>query len=198
MKKSNFILVLMVVTVWMGCEKDITYQFQDKPQKVDCPDLDKSLMHEALYSFQEDIGDHYNRYTDHKKGSSLYYMEGYAQYVYFGFSGSAPYGEIVSDHSLAILEKLRKESDLWTLQQGMYRLNYHGDYVNCLFHSIQDEELRNKIISLKEVNYLTPQIIAETMRVNVIRVIQDPYLAMYMALDAYYQPLMNRKFSKNE
>lgn len=198
MKKSKFILVLIGITVLTGCEKDLAYQFQDKPQKVDCPGLDKSLMHEALYSFQEDIGAHYNRYTDHKKGSSLYYMEGYAQYVYFGFSGTAPYDEIVSDHSLAILERLRKESDLWTLKQGMYQLNYHSDYVKCLFNSIQDDELRTKIISLKEVNYLTPQIIAETMRVQVILVVQDPYLAMYMALDAYYQPLMNRKFSKSE
>ncbi len=176
----------------------MTYKYQDKPQKVDCPGPDKFLMHEALYSFQEDIGVHYNKYTDYKKGSSLFYMEGYSQFVYFGFSGTAPFSEIVSAHSLEILERLRKETDLWTSKQGMLSLNYNGEYVSCLINSIQDEALRNKINSLKEVNYLTPQIIAETMRINVIRVVQDPYLAMYMALDAYYQPLINRNISKTE
>lgn len=198
MRKNNFILLLSAVFVMMGCEKPMEYKFQDKPQKVDCPGLDKSLMHEALYSFQEDIGAHYNLYTDYKKGSSTYYMEGYAQYVYFGFSGSAPYGEIVSSHSLYILDRLRDEPDLWTSKQGMVNLNYNSDYVSCLFSSILDEELRNKMLSLKDVGYLTPQIIAETMRVNVIQVVQDPYLAMYMALDSFYQPLMNRNFIKSE
>jgi hypothetical protein len=198
MKKNRYITLLSLFILFVGCEKPIPYKFQDKPQKVDCPGLDKSLMHEALYSFQEDIGAHYNKYTDNKKGGSLYYMEGYAQYVYFGFIGTAPYGEIVSDHSLEILEKLRKEPDLWADKEGMLSLNYQGDYVSCLINSIQDDELREKMMNLREVNYLSPQIIAETMRINVIRVVQDPYLAMYMALDAFYQPLINRNFSKSK
>jgi hypothetical protein len=198
MKKNNLIILFAVVAIVIGCEQPMTYKFQDKPQKVDCPGMDKSLMHEALYSFQEDIGVHYNQYTDNRKGTSLYYMEGYAQYVFFGFSGSAPYGEIVSNHSLDILDKLRNETDLWTSKQGMLSLNYNSDYVSCLINSIEDKALREKLINLRDVNYLTPQVIAETMRVNVIRVVEDPYLAMYMALDAYYQPLMNRNFSKSE
>lgn len=198
MKNHKYIPLLLVLIFLAGCEKPMAYKFQDKPQKVDCPGLDKSLMHEALYSFQEDIGAHYNKYTDNKKGSSLYYMEGYAQYVYFGFSGSAPYSEIVSDHSLEILDKLRNEQDLWTSKEGIISLNYKGDFVNCLINSIEDDELRDKMINLREVNYLSPQIIAETMRVNVIRVVQDPYLAMYMALDAYYQPLINQNISKSK
>lgn len=195
MKLIKRITLFIGIILFIGCEKPLDYKFQDKPQKVECPGIDKSLMHEALYSFQEDLGAQYNDYTDYKKGGTQYYMEGYAQFVFFGFSGTAPYQKMVSPHSLDILKELQNERDLWTSKNGKIALNYSSDYVSCLLTSIANEELREKLNSLKEVDYLTPQIIAETMRINVIEVVQDPYLAMYMALDAYYQPLMNIEFT---
>ena len=192
MRNNLFIGSLLSLLLLSGCKQTVPFNYQDREQKVDCPeDSNKDLMHEALYSFQEDLGVFYNEFTDFKVGSSSYYMEGYRQYVYFGFSGTAAFKDIVSQHSLDVLELLKNVPDLWIQEEGEFKLNYRSNYVACLFDNIQNEDLKLKFNSLLEVNYLNPKIIAETMRVNVIEVIQDPYLAMYMALDSYYVYLMN-------
>jgi len=179
----------------MACEKPLEYRYQDKPQSVDCPGADKELTHEALYSFMEDIGAYYNQYTDLRPGTYSYYLEAYSQFVFFGFSGGARYQEIVSDHSLRILEKLREIPGLFILKEERWALNYDHEFVDCILNSIQDEDMRTQLASLRKVNYLSPSIIAEVMRVNVLKVPQDPYLAMYMALDSYYQYLADLNLS---
>lgn len=181
--------LLIMVFLLAGCKNSIEYKYLDKPQTVDCPGIDSQLMHEALYSFQEDIGSFYNQYTDYKQGTSSFYMEAYMQYVFFGFSGGARYQEIVSDHSLEILNALKEVPGLFIQKEGSLELNYEHEYIECLFSSIEDEDLRTQFASMQAVNYFSPQIVAELMRVNVLKVIQDPYLAMYMSLDAYYQYL---------
>ncbi len=55
-----------------------------------------------------------------------------------------------------------------------------------------DDDLRVSLQNLRQAKSLTPELIAETMRINFQKVIADPNLAMYMALDGYYQPLINR------
>ena len=54
MKKNNIVILIVLATFFMSCEEPLEYKFQDKPQLVECPGADKALMHEALYSFQED------------------------------------------------------------------------------------------------------------------------------------------------
>ena len=187
--KHKIISLLILALSFAGCEESIEYKYLDKPQSVNCPGIDSQLMHEALYSFQEDIAAFYNEHTDYRQGTKSYYMEAYMQYVFFGFSGGARFQEIVSDHSLKILEKLREVPGLFIQKEGRWELNYEHEYVQCLFTSIEDEDLRTQFDSMLKVDYLTPQIIADLMRVNVQKIIQDPYLAMYMSLDAYYQYL---------
>lgn len=187
--KHNIIYLLILALSFAGCEESIEYKYLDKPQAVNCPGIDSQLMHEALYSFQEDIAVFYNENTDYRQGTKSYYMEAYMQYVFFGFSGGARFHEIVSDHSLKILEKLREVPGLFIQKEGRWELNYEHEYVQCLFTSIEDEDLRTQFNSMLKVDYLTPEIIADLMRINVQKIIQDPYLAMYMSLDAYYQYL---------
>lgn len=191
MKKSNYLLLAALFTLLTSCEKPLEYKFQDKPQLVECPGADKALMHEALYSFQEDIGAYYNKYTDLKVGSSSYYVEAYKQFVYFGFSGEAKFDEIVSPHSLQVLEKLRKIDGLWNVGNSKSNLNYHHEFIDCLFQNIADEDMKTRLLSLREVEYLSPYMVAEPMRSEVLKVVGDSHLAMYMMLDAYYQYLIN-------
>lgn len=187
--KHKFVLLAIITLVFMGCKQPMDYKYQDKPQTVDCPGLDKNLMHEALYSFQEDIAAYYNQYTDYRPGTKSYYIEAYSQYVFFGFSGGARFQEIVSNHSLKLLEELKKQPGLFIEKEGRLELNYDHEYVDCLFNSISDEDLRTQFAAMRKVDYLSPQIVAELMRINVLKITQDPYLAMYMCLDAYYQYL---------
>ena len=186
---------MVLILPFIGCDKALEYRYQDKPQPIDCPGADKILMHEALYSFQEDIGAYYNQHTDFRKGTNSYYLEAYSQFVYFGFSGGARFQEIASDHSLMVLEKLREVPDLFVQKEGRWSLNYDHEFVDCILNSVQDDDLRTQLASLRKVNYLSPNVIAELMRINVLKVPQDPYLAMYMALDSYYQYLADMDLS---
>jgi hypothetical protein len=192
MKRLNFLFYLLFALMLSGCQPGITYQYQNLPQQVTCQDLDQELMHEAIYSFQEDIGRYYNQYTDHQKGSKSYYIEAYAQFVFYGFSGTAAYYDIASTHSQEILAALIQEKDLWVITDDQYKINYDHPYLVCLLENIKADELRVPLQNLSATGSLSPELIAETMRVNFRQIISDPYLAMYMALDAYYQPLRNK------
>ncbi len=194
MRKSSFLVILLLALVTLGCEEKLEFKYQDKPQLVECPGVDKALIHEALYSFQEDIGVFYNKFTDHRYGTSTYYVEAYRQFVYFGFSGEANFAEIVSEHSLKVLKELKKIDGLWTSGNEDTNLNYDHEFVKCLFNNVEDEDMRQRLHSLIEVNYLSPQMVAEPMRVEVLKIIGDEHLAMYMMLDAYYQYLINFDF----
>ncbi|MEZ4779052.1 MAG: hypothetical protein R2786_06675 [Flavobacteriaceae bacterium] len=191
MKVFKFLVVTLLAAACFSCEKPLEYKYQDKPQLVECPGADKALMHEALYSFQEDIGAYYNKNREYKKGTPNYYIEGYMNFVYFGFSGEAKFDEIVSPHSLQLLKKLKQIDGLWNIGNTKSNLNYHSDYVNCLFENISDQDIKARLLSLRKVNYLAPDKIAEPMRVDVQKIVGDSYLAMYMMLDAYYQYLIN-------
>ncbi|MCB0457046.1 MAG: hypothetical protein R2776_03855 [Flavobacteriaceae bacterium] len=191
MKTLKFLVLTLFVASIVSCEEPLEYKYQDKPQLVDCPGADKALMHEALYSFQEDIAAYYNKHSDYAKGSSNYYVEAYMKFVYFGFSGEAKFDEIVSPHSLQLLKKLKQIDGLWTTGNAKSNLNYHHEYVSCLFENITDEDVKARLLSLLKVNYLSPEMVAEPMREDVQKIVNDSYLAMYMMLDAYYQYLIN-------
>ena len=192
MRRLKFICFIGMTIMIMACQPGINYTYQEFPQHVICDGLDQELMHEAIYSFQDDIGQYYNQYSDYQKGSKSYYIEAYAQFVYFGFSGTAAFYDIVSPHSQAILAKLAQEKGLWQMVDGQQRLNYAHPYVICLIDHISSDDLRVLVQNLRATGSLTPELIAETMRINFQQIIADPYLAMYMALDAYYQPIRNK------
>jgi hypothetical protein len=184
--------ILMLVLTLTACHQGPEYRYEDQPRVVDCPGMSEDFMHELLYSFREDIGAFYNQYTDYIPGSTSYYYEAYGQYIYFGFSGTARFDDIASEHSRALLQELRKDKDFWIVKDGQERLNYNHPYLMCLIDGVADDDLRVSLQNLRQAKSLTPELIAETMRINFQKVLADPNLAMYMALDGYYQPLINR------
>lgn len=184
--------ILMLILTLTACHQGPEYRYEDQPRVVDCPGMSEDFMHELLYSFREDIGAFYNQYTDYIQGSKSYYYEAYGQYIYFGFSGTARFDDIASEHSRALLQELRKDKDFWIIKDGQERLNYNHPYLKCLIDGVADDDLRVSLQNLRQANSLTPELIAETMRINFQKVLADPNLAMYMALDGYYQPLINR------
>lgn len=194
MKTNNLVILIVLASFFMSCEEPLEYKFQDKPQLVECPGADKALMHEALYSFQEDIGAYYNKHTDFREGTTNYYLEAYRQYVYFGFSGEAKFDEIASLHSKKVLKKLKDIDALWNIGNVKTNLNYEHEYIECLFNNIEDKDMKERLHSLKKVDYLTPDMVAEPMRREVLKIVGDEHLAMYMMLDAYYQYLINYDF----
>lgn len=196
MNKALFSALLSILLSFSACQQGPEYRFQDEPKVVSCSEMPDDFMHELLYSFREDIGAFYNQYTDYIKGTRSYYFEAYGQYVYFGFSGTARFDDIASDHSRTLLQELRKEKDFWIIKNGQERLNYNHPYLLCLIDGIADDDLRISLQNLRKAKSLTPELIAETMRINVQKVISDPNLSMYLALDGFYQPLINRSAKK--
>ena len=57
--KNHSILAMLAFT-FNGCEEPIDYRYADLPRPVECEGVDLALLHEALYSFQQDIGNAYN------------------------------------------------------------------------------------------------------------------------------------------
>ena len=52
-------------------------------------------------------------------------------------------------------------------------------------------DMQETFASLNEINSMSPKLTAEPLRRNVNQVADDPYLAMYIALDYYYNYLLD-------
>ena len=185
----RFVVVgLLSLLVW-SCGSELKMKYQDRPQPIDCPGADKALLHEALYSFQEDIAKAYN-YKKFDPKEHLYVVNGYRYFVHKGGLGEANYAELMSDHTEAVLRELKKEP-IWSDQEGYSNLDYKSPYVECVLSNIKNRDMQETFASLNEINSMSPKLTAEPLRRNVNEVANDPYLAMYIALDYYYNYLLD-------
>lgn len=188
----NYSLVLSVILlsfISIGCKEELKYKYQDKAKVTDCPFEDAPLMQEALYSFENDISAFFN-HDEYTPGSPIYFQYGYANFIYTGATGDANFKEMASPHTLQLLEKLKQHPELWNMQGSASNLNYENDYVTCLISNIQNAEMKQKIETLKSVNYLSPITMADIYRINVIDAASDKNFAMFIALETYYQQLL--------
>lgn len=201
MNRTILVALIGLTSVFFNsCEEPIEYVHQDKPQLIVCEGMDKTLVHEALYSFQEDISAYYSS-VEIDKNSNQYYIHGYSNFVQPGLSGIAPYQAMASPHTVKLMEELRKEKSLWIPNGEDSHLNYEHPFVRCLLGAIQKEDLRLKFESLSKVNYIKPKVLAVPLRAEVNAIVADPNLAMYVALDGFYQNLYDLELSetlKNE
>lgn len=191
MKKLSILIILLsMVLIPGGCKKEFAYKYQDKPKVIECPGVDSDLIHEALYSFQEDIANYYYE-VDTQKGSNRYYINGLAQFVYVGFMGEADYVNIASEHSLEILERLKQQSGLFDRAGKYSNLNHQGEFVSCLFDQFYDEELRKQFLAFNKANYVNPKQLASPLRSKIHKAFTDANLATYIALEGYYQRMLD-------
>ncbi len=192
--KKFFSLILLVFVI-ISCSKPFPYKYQDKEQVIDCPNFDLKLMNEALYSFKDDISRYYLKEIQEK--DYLNFPFSYAQYIYKGAEGSVFYDKIASPHTLKVFNELVKQEDLFIKRKGKSNLNYHNGFVKCLINKIRNEEMRNKISNLIDVNFLSPEVMAENYRITTTDVNNDANFLMFIALDTFYQRLLDLDFPKN-
>lgn len=181
-------LYIIVALVMASCQKPFEYKYQDKGKPIQCQGLDNALLHEALYSFQEDISSYY-RDPDVIAGSDRFYMQGLAAYVSDGMFGTAPYTLIVSDHSKEVLEQLKMHPDIWNPDGSVSKLNHQSELVLCLFQQIRDPEIKNLLQRLNQHGAIDPAQLSTPFREKIYKAFTDANLAMYIALDGYYQHL---------
>lgn len=192
MKKTIVLLFLILATV--SCKKQVTYKYQDKPQEVTCEGADKALMHEALYSFQEDI----NEYFKDKGTGSKNITKAYAKYVFMGTMGNLPFATISSRHSRALLEQLKSQPDLYIKKDGRTILNFKHPYVICLVDNLKNKEVQRILKGLMQVNDMRPELVSEPYRIHVRDAQTDKNFAMLIALQTYYANLADIDFSQVE
>ncbi|PQB04684.1 hypothetical protein BST85_07085 [Aureitalea marina] len=190
MKKMLKYLSLLILTLAVvSCGPELEMKYQENPQPVECPGADKALLHEALYSFQEDIAKAYN-YKRFDPKEPLYIVNGYRYFVHKGGLGEADFAELMSSHTKAVLQELRKEP-IWSDVEGYSNLDYQSEFVVCVLDNIKNRDMQETFASLNEINSMSPKLTAEPLRRNVNQVANDPYLAMYIALDYYYNYLLD-------
>ncbi|PKA83810.1 hypothetical protein ATE92_1976 [Ulvibacter sp. MAR_2010_11] len=195
MKKIAVFLVLGILTT--SCNEKFDYKYKDKAQVVSCPGADNALLNEALFSFENDIASFYNQ-DNYPLGSPMFFEFGYANYMYTGATAEADFKNMVSPYTLQILEKLKKEKQLWEKSSKETTLNYKSEFVQCLIENIKNQEIKQKIQTLLDVDYLNPAFMAEFYRVNSVDALDDKYFALFIALETYYPRLMKIEFTALE
>ena len=190
MRKINVLFIVVLSILLSNCKPNIDYKHQEKPQPVSCPGVDKALLHEALYSFQEDIANYYN-FRNYDPKTPVFFLNGYSNFVYKGSQGTAPYNKIISPHTMKVFEALKKEAALWDFNAEGTNLDYHSRFFKNLYENMQNTTVANNLKNLSELNALNPKIMGNTLRTNIRDALRDPHLAMYIALDCFYQYLFD-------
>ena len=191
--KNIFFLLVFIATI-SSCSKPFPYKYQEKEQSIKCSNIDSQIIYEALYSFKEDISRSYLREIQEK--DYFNFSHSYAQYIYKGAMGDVNYIEFASPHTLKVFKELVKEEGLFIKQEGKSNLNYNHDFVICLINNFENKEMKNKILSLIDVNYLSPEIMAENYRITTTDADTDPDFLMFIALDTYYQRFLDLDFTE--
>ena len=176
-----------------SCSQGFQYKYDKKPAQVNCPGANTKLLNEALYSFFDDITAYYisNSNDPSMQGISTY--EAYANYAYSGALGTADFGSIASEHTIKVMNELKKETQLWDKKPAMSNLNYDSELVGCLIENIKNKDMKTSIQSLHAANSLTPKLMAERFRMQIKDALDDPNYGMYIALDTYYQYVYDLK-----
>ncbi len=179
------VILLMLIIILASCTQfgKITYKFSDKPAKIECNTATDALLNEALYSFEEDI---LTKYDSTNKRSSA----AYARFIYNGISGTEDYKSIANPHSLQIKDALLAKGIL-SNSGGKSNLNYQHPDVACIIDNIEDPDLKRTIQALISIDGMDPALFNDRLRNAGSTMANSPNKAAYVALDAYYQNLVN-------
>lgn len=187
---STFLLFFAI----LGCKQEVTfseYKYADKPAVFTCENSNSKLLNEALYSFEDDILNHY------KKGKPNYRIDqAYSQVIRNSVFGRLRIEDLVSKHTVAIFEALKKEEGLWSANNGKNHLNYSSVVANCISNNIKDTALKTTYNALVSTNSMSPKLFGAPLVNKYRNTLNDKNLALYVALDLYYANMFNIDFSK--
>ena len=78
------------------------------------------------------------------------------------------------------------------IKDDQYQVNYKGEFVACLVAKIEDQEIREILQSLIAADAIEARLLSPPLRKRAVNTVDDPELAMIVALEAYYKNLLNR------
>ena len=195
MKTQFFKLTIIALTISLiSCKKENTlseYKFADKGLVLSCENVNSKLYSEALFSFENDI---LNFYGKNNPNANL--IQAYGQFIRNAIYGRIKYKDIVSQHTVKVFEALKNENDLWDANNPKSYLNYNSALINCISINMQNADLKTTFSSLLKTNTMSPKPFGAPLMSNYRQVIQDKYLAAYIAFDLYYAKLFNKDLSQ--
>jgi len=195
MNTKFYYIALILIFSLSSCKKETTFtdfKFSDKPATLACENLNIKLYNEALYSFEDDILNFYQR-NDKK---SL--LSSYSQFIRLSLYNRANLKDIVSEHTLKVFEALKNETELWDLNNPKSHLNYNGPLMDCISNNITDLNLKTTLNALLSTNSMSPKLFGAPMATNYSLSLRDKYLASYVAFDLFYARLFDVDFSEKD
>ena len=191
--KITIITCLLFFTVF-SCKNEnafSNFKYADKPVVFECESANSKLLNEALYSFEDDILNHY------KKGNQNYRIDqAYSQIIRNSVFGRLKMEDIVSKHTAEVFEALKNEDGLWDANNTVSHLNYNSNAINCVSNNIKDKALKDTFNALVSTNSMSPKLFGAPLTTKYRNALSDKNLAMYVALDLYYAKMFDIDFSK--
>jgi hypothetical protein len=191
MKTLIKLFIVIFVINLSSCKKQLEYKYSDKEDFLICDSLNIELYKEALYAFESDL-------LDYHGGQDSNITSSYFSFLHRAFNNSIRYNDIVSPHTLLVLESLKKETDLWDFENKKSNLNYNSSIINCISSNIQNKDIKTTFNALLSVNSMDPKLFGPSFATHYEELITDKHLALYVALDLYYAKLFDIDFTEIE
>lgn len=187
-----FVIALTISLISCKNENALSeYKYADKGLVLSCENVNSKLYSEALFSFENDILKNYGK---NNPNASL--VQSYNQFIRNAVYGRIKYTDIVSPHTIKVFEALKNENDLWDANNPKSYLNYNSPLVKCIAINMQNADLKTTFNALLETNTMSPKPFGAPLMSNYRLVVQDKYLAAYIAFDLFYAKLFNIDLSQ--
>jgi len=193
MKTRHFTLLLSTIILFtIACaDESFDYKYADKADTITCNNtkVNALLLKEALYAFEDELITNYSRNTPNLS-------QAYSIFMSTGISGRTPDTNTVSEHTRKVIQQLKKEKNLWVIENGKYTLDYNNDLITCLGDNFLNGNLQTTFRALISTNSMSARLFGAPLRTQIRNASRDRFLATFVALDMYYSRLMDVDFSK--
>jgi len=190
---KRIIISTLTILLFINCNQEpkLEYKYADKEDFLDCTNINNQLYKEALYTFEQDLIDYHN--TIDSRLTSCY-----VSFLHRQSNGNIKYKDIVSPHTLLVLEDLKKDSAFLCFETKKSNLNYKSPIINCISNNIQNEDIKTTLNALLYSNSMNSKLFSAAFSPRYKELVSDKHLALYVALDLYYSKLIDIDFNEIE
>ncbi len=179
-----FAITLLISFVSCKKETSLEYKYADSPKVLACDFPKGQLYNEAVYSFEKDIVNLYD-----KKGQSV--PRAYSQFVTNVLNGRLKIEDLASEHSFNIAKALKEDKAIWNGNGKDVTLNYSAPFTDCIANNIKMSGFKTTFNSLLATNSMRPLLILTPLSSSARQLQGDGSLKTFVAFEYYYAKLMN-------
>ncbi len=183
--KSTFLSISIALSllVLTSCKDGATtvkidYKYASQPELITCKIEDQALIKEALYAFESDIREAYNKTNKNPERT----FQGFVTRL---LNKTFKANEVATKHSLKIAKALQQSKHY---KNNLFEIN--GVFANCIFDNIKDNNLKTSLNALRKANSLRPNVVLSTFRNYSRNFTIDKNLTALLAFEYYYNQVM--------